>query len=121
MTEETEGRYLKCDPQTLAVIAAQYIACGVDEDEALRKANALYLKATAYAKKFASLSPDEQAIEVEDETALRELGEREGQDLPIGDSEANSPAFEYFHATAKNEARQKHYVQKISGDYRTFP
>ena len=58
MTEETEGRYLKCDPQTLAVIAAQYIACGDDEEEALRKANAFYLKATAYAEKFALLSPE---------------------------------------------------------------
>jgi hypothetical protein len=92
------------DPKTLAVIAAQFIATGDNEEEALRKANALYLKATAYAKKFASLSPDEQAIEVEDETALRELGERE--DLAIGDSEVNSPALKYFRKTAKTKLDQ---------------
>ena len=42
-----------------------------------RKANALYLKATAYAKKFASLSQDEKEFEAFSEEAMRALGERE--------------------------------------------
>jgi hypothetical protein len=90
-----------CDAKTLAVIAAQFIAKGDDEEEALRKANALYLKATAYAKKFASLSPSDKEIEASPEEALRALGEREVLDLAIGDSEANSPALKYFRETAK--------------------
>jgi hypothetical protein len=87
-----------CDAQTLAVIAAQFIACGDNEEEALRKANALYLKATAYAKKFASLSPSEKEFEASPEEATRALGDRE--DLAIGDSEANSPALDRFRAIA---------------------
>ena len=78
-----------CDAKTLAVIAAQFIACGDDEEEALRKANALYLKATAYAS----------------EEEMRALGEREDLvvGLVIGDSEASSPALKYFRETAKTK------------------
>jgi hypothetical protein len=90
-----------CDAQTLAVIAAQFIACGDNEEEALRKANALYLKATAYAKNLASLSPSEKEFEAFPEEATRGLGEHE--DLAIGDSEANSPALKYFRDTAKTK------------------
>lgn len=87
-----------CDAKTLAVIAMQFIAHGDDEQEALRKANALYLKASAYTKRFASMSADEKAIEAFPEEALTELGER--TDLAVGDSEANSPALGHFRATA---------------------
>jgi hypothetical protein len=87
-----------CDPKTLAVIALHFIAGGDDEEEALRKANALYLKATAYMKKFASLSQEEKEFEAFPEEATRALGERE--DLAIGDSEVNSPALKYFRETA---------------------
>jgi hypothetical protein len=104
-----------CDAKTLAVIAAHFIACGDDEEEALRKANALYLKATAYAKQFASLAPDEKEFEASPEEATRALGERE--DLAIGDSEANSPALNYFRATAKTKLDRaithKKFVQVI--------
>jgi hypothetical protein len=90
-----------CDAQTLAVIAAHFVALGDDEEQALQKANALYLKATAYAKEFASLSPSEKEFEAFPEEATRALGERE--DLAIGDSEANSPALKYFRETAKTK------------------
>jgi hypothetical protein len=96
-----------CDAKTLAVIAAQFIARGDDEQEALRKANALYFKASEYAKRFASLSAEEKAFEVDPETALREAAEGSmqwrGVDLAIGDSEATSPALEHFRATAKSK------------------
>jgi hypothetical protein len=95
-----------CDAKTLAVIAAQFIACGDDEEEAFQKANDLYLKATAYAKKFASLSPDQKEFEAFPEEALRALGEREELDLAIGDSEANSPALKYFRAGAKTKREE---------------
>jgi hypothetical protein len=87
-----------CDAKTLAVIAAQFIARGDDEEEALRKANALYLKATAYTKEFASLPSDQKEFEAFPEEALRALGDRE--DLAVGDSETNSAALDYFRATA---------------------
>jgi hypothetical protein len=90
-----------CDAKTLALIAAHFIARGDDEEEALQKANALYLKATAYAKKFASLEADEKEFEAFSDEAVRALGERE--DLAIGDSEANSPALKYFRETAKTK------------------
>ncbi len=89
--------------KTLAVIATQFIACGDTEEEARRKANALYFKATAYAKKFASLSLSDKEIEAFPEEALRALGEREDDSLAIGDSEANSPALEYFRKIAKTK------------------
>jgi hypothetical protein len=95
-----------CDAKTLAVIAAQFIARGDNEEEAFQKANAIYLKATAYAKKFASLSPEEKEVGAFSEEAARALGEREGEDLAIGDSEANSPALEYFRKTAKPKLDQ---------------
>jgi hypothetical protein len=101
-----------CDAKTLAVIAAQFIALGDDEEEALRKANVLYLKATAYAKKFASLSLSDKEIEAFPEEALRALGDRVdlAVDLAIGDSEANSSALEYFRkkATTKLEKNITH-------------
>jgi hypothetical protein len=87
-----------CDAKTLAVIAAQFIAHGDDEQDALRKANALYLKASAYTKEFTFLPLNEKEIEAFPEEALMALGEREG--LAIGDSEANSPALDYFRASA---------------------
>ena len=90
-----------CDAKTLALIAAQFIARGDDELEALRKANALYLKASAYTREFASLKLNQKEIEAFPEEALPELGERE--DLAIGDSEANSPALAHFRATAKTK------------------
>ena len=104
-----------CDAKTLAVIAAQFIALGDDEKEALRKANALYLKATVYAKRFASLKPDKKKLEAFPEEATRALGVRE--DLAIGDSEANSPALKFFRSTAipkldKNITHKK-FVQVI--------
>ena len=86
------------DAKTLAVIAAQFIARGDDELEALRKANALYLMASVYTEEFASLPVNEQEIEAFPEEALRELGQSE--DLAVGDSEANSPALAHFRATA---------------------
>jgi hypothetical protein len=95
-----------CDAETLAVIAVQFIALGDDEDEALRKANALYLKATAYAKKFASLSPDEKEIEAVPDEAMRALAGREREDLAIGDSEANNPALQYFRQKATTKLDQ---------------
>jgi len=87
----------------LALIAAQFMTAGDEETERLRKANALYNAACEYAKRFGSLSPDEQAIEVHPEKALRELGERE--DLAIGHSESDSPALAFFRkvATTKTE------------------
>ena len=101
------------------MIAAQFIALGGDdEEEALQKANALYLKATAYAKKFASLSPDEKEIEAFPEEAMRALGERD-LDLAIGDSEANSPALNIFGRPRKRSS-SKHNAQRISEDYQAF-
>jgi hypothetical protein len=100
-----------CDAKTLAVIAAQFIARGVDEQEALQKANALYLKATAYAKKFASLSPSEKEFEAFPDEATRALGE--SGDLAIGDSEANSPALKYFRETAKTKRDQNITYKKF--------
>ena len=88
-----------CDAKTLAVIAAQFIACGADEEEAFQKANDLYLKATAYAKKFASLPPDEKEFGALSEEEMRALGD----DLAIGDSDENSPALKYFRETAKTK------------------
>ena len=98
-----------CDAKTLALIAAQFIACGDDEEEALRKANALYLKALAYSKEFTSLSLTEKEIEAFPEEGLRALGER--VDLAIGDSEENSPALKHFRATAKTKV-DRHATHK---------
>jgi len=112
-----------CDVKTLAVIAAQFIARGDDEQEALRKANVLFLKASAYAKWFASLPPAEKAFEVDPERALSEAAE--SFYLAIGDSEANSPALAHFWATATTKLDQSvghkkfleivkhHYGQKV--------
>lgn len=106
-----------CDAKTLAVIATQFIACGDTEEEARRKANALYFKATAYAKKFASLSPSEKEFEAFPEEATRALGERE--DLAIGDSEVKSPALNYFRKTAKTKLEKnithKKFLEIIEG------
>jgi hypothetical protein len=96
--ERASANAKSCDAKTLAVIAAQFIGRGDDEQEALRKANALYLKASAYAKHFASMSADEKAIEAFPEEALPEVAER--VDLAVGDSEANSAALAHFRATA---------------------
>jgi hypothetical protein len=93
-----------CDPKTLAVIAAQLITPGGDEAETLRKANALYIAACAYAKRFASLSSDEKALEVDPDKAFLEFADRE--DLAIGDSEASSPALVHFRETAKTKTEQ---------------
>jgi hypothetical protein len=112
-----------CDAKTLAIIAAQFIVWGVDEEEAIRKANALYLRASAYTKKFASLETNDKAIEAFGEEALEELAER--ADLAIGDSEATSPALAHFRATATTKLDQNvrhkkfleivrhHYSQKV--------
>jgi hypothetical protein len=100
-----------CDPKTLALIAARFMTAGDDETEALRKAgmlqeeslrkaNALYNAACEYAKRFASLSADDQAIELDPEK-MREF--ETGEELAIGDSEANSPALEYFRKIAKTK------------------
>src|SRR5215471_13001518 len=104
------GNADSCDPKTLALIAAQFIARGDDEEEALRKANALYLKAFAYTKEFASLPVADKEIEaLPKEEAVRALGERE--DLAIGDSEENSPALKHFRATAKTKV-DRHATHK---------
>jgi hypothetical protein len=112
-----------CDAKTLAIIAAQFIVRGEDEEEAIRKANALYLKASAYAKEFASLPRKEREIEASPEEALRELGKRE--DLAIGDSEANSAALDYFRKTAKTKLDQnithKKFVNLIEQESRQKP
>src|SRR5213595_1872484 len=93
-----------CDPKTLAVIAAQFITGGDDEQAALQKANALYITACGYAKSFASMSADKQAIEVDPDKAFSELANR--VDLSIGDSEANSPALVHFRNTARTKTEQ---------------
>jgi hypothetical protein len=112
-----------CDAKTLAVIAARFVAGGDDEQEALRKANALYLKATAYAKRFASLSADEKAFEVDPDRALPEAAER--VDLAIGDSEANSRALLHFReiATTKTERNITHsrFVKLIEREFGRLP
>jgi hypothetical protein len=133
--DDAFGRYLKCDPKTLALIAAQFMTADDNEtealrkadmlqDEALRKANALYNAACKYAKRFGSLPPNEQAIEVDPETALRELAEHE--DLAIGDSEANSPALKYFReiATTKIEKHMTYSafvkaIERHAGPFRS--
>ena len=109
-----------CDAKTLAVIAAQFLALGDDEEEALQKANALYLKATAYAKKCASLSPDEKQFGALSEEAVRALGEREGEDLAIGDSEENSPALKYFRETAKTKIDRAITFKKFLENIKRF-
>jgi hypothetical protein len=119
------------DPETLAVIAAQFMTAGDDEtealrkadmlqQEALRKANALYNAACEYAKHFASLSADDQAIELDPEK-VRELAT---EDLAIGDSEANSPALAHFReiATTKTEKNITHreFVKRIEQYFGPF-
>ncbi len=96
---------------------------GDDETEALRKANVLYNAACEYAKRFASLSLDDQAFELYPEKALIELGERE--DLAIGDSEANSLALAHFRkiATTKTEKNITHaaFVKLIEREFGHLP
>jgi hypothetical protein len=98
-----------CDAKTLAVIAAHFIALGDTEQEALKKANALYLRACTYAKEFASLPPTQKAIEAFGEEALAELVESE--DLAIGDSEVNSQALKHFRQTATTKL-DRHITHK---------
>jgi hypothetical protein len=112
-----------CDAKTLAVIAAQFMTAGDDEQKALRKANALYLKAIAYAKRFASLSADEKAFDVDPGGALPEAAEKH-VDLAIGDSE-NSPALLHFReiALTKTEKHITHraFVNLIKREFGQVP
>ena len=115
----------------LALIAAQFMTAGDEEteklrkagmlqEEALRKANALYNAACEYAKCFASLSAEDQAIQLDPEK-VREL---ETADLAIGDSEANSPALAYFReiAPTKTEKNITHpgFVKRIEQYFGPF-
>src|SRR5262249_7897537 len=88
-----------CDAKTLAMLAAQFIRAGDSEEDALKKANALYIAASNYAKRFASMSADEKAFEIDPEGTLRAWAE--SQDLAIGDSESNSPALKRFRDIAE--------------------
>ena len=115
-----------CDAKTLAVIAAQFIERGDEEEkalEALRKANALYLMASAYTKEFAALPLNQKEIEAFPEEALRARGGRE--DLAIGDSGANSPALWHFRATAKTKLDRdityKKFLEIIEREFHQRP
>jgi hypothetical protein len=131
MEDDASSEHFDCDPKTLALIAAQFMVAGDDEtealrkagmlqEEALRKANALYNAACEYAKRFASLSADDQAIELDPEN-VREL---ETPDLAIGDSEANSPALAHFReiATTKTGKNITHreFVKRIEQHFGPF-
>jgi hypothetical protein len=112
-----------CDPETLALIAAQFVAAGDDQSEALRKANALYLAASEYAKQFAATSVEEKAFEMDAEKALLDSADRE--DVAIGNSEIDSPALSHFKATATTKTEQnlthKAFVNLIEREFGRRP
>ena len=91
------------------------------QEEALRKANALYNAMCKYAKWFASSSAVEQAIELDPER-VSEL--ETPDDLAIGDSEATSPALAHFReiATTKTEKNITHpeFVKRIEQYFGPF-
>jgi hypothetical protein len=88
----------------LATIAAQFVAAGEDQEIALTKANALYFAAARYMKRFNAMTPLEQAMDIDDQDAVREL--LEPYDLAVGDSEKGSPALAHFRAIAKTKTER---------------